>query len=269
MKKIKVKDVFLFLSEWSPVDLAEAWDHVGLQLGSMQAEVKGVLVSLDVTQEVLAEAKRKSCNLLITHHPLALDKLSRLSPQSIPVRLAKIAHKQKVNILSFHTNLDSSEEGLNDLLARRLKLPKPQPLIQSKQVPRSGMGRISTIKAMSYAQFLKHLAKNLSLKNFRYVGDLKKKIRKVAVVTGSGAGYYLEAKKKDAEVLVTGDLKYHTALDALAEKMCIVDIGHFEGEVGMQALVAEKLRSWPSAISGKLKIYESKVQKDPFQFWPA
>lgn len=268
MKKITVKEIHQFLNAWAHPSLAEDWDNIGLQLGSLRAEVEGVLISLDVTEAVLDEAKKKKCNLLITHHPLSFKPPSQLNPKSIPARLAKQARRSKINILSFHTNLDSCEEGLNDLLAKQLKLKQLRPLVRKGNSERAGMGRIGFVQAMSLRQFLKKVSQAMKLKHFRFVGSLQTKVKKIAVVTGSGAGFYLEAKKQGADVLVTGDVKYHTALDALSEKMALIDIGHFAGEIGMTQLVASKLKTWLKQNPRALTVYTSSVQKDPLQYWP-
>ena len=263
MKKITVRDIFNYLNQWAPASLAEEWDPVGLQVGSLKSEVKGVLVSLDVTFDVLKEAKKKKCNLLITHHPL----MGKKEAGSIPARLAQKSKREKINILSFHTNLDSTEEGLNDLLASTLKLKKIKALIPSrdKKRPRAGLGRIGEIPPMSFRKFLSQTSRLLVLKNFRFVGALQKKIRRVAVMTGSGAGFCREALKQKADVLVTGDVTYHTALDALTEGIALVDIGHFAGEIGMMSAVVDRLKT---DFHSSIKIWESRVQSDPFQFWP-
>lgn len=265
MKNLKVQEIFQFLSEWAPLSLAEDWDPVGLQVGSLKSEVKGILVALDVTNAVLQEANKKKCNLLITHHPL----MGQKEKGSIAERLAQKARKQKINILSFHTNLDSTSEGLNDLLAQQLKLKSLKPLLKSrsKKHPLSGIGRIGLIRPMTLKQFLCHVARCTNLKNFRYVGELQQKIKKVAVVTGSGAGYFLEAKKKGADVLVTGDVKYHGALDALSEGVCLIDIGHFESEIGMIDCLLSKLKKASFLKELAIPLYPCRIQRDPLKFW--
>jgi putative NIF3 family GTP cyclohydrolase 1 type 2 len=99
------------------------------------------------------------------------------------------------------------------------------------------------------------------------VGDPKQPVEKVAVVTGSGAEYFREAKQAGADVLVTGDVKYHTALDALSEGIAVVDVGHFTGEIGMVSLVAERLRRWARGKKISLPVHETEAQEDPFHFF--
>src|SRR4030095_14408184 len=216
--KILVKDIHDFLFHFAPKSLAEDWDHVGLQTGSLRGELKGVFVSLDVTEAVLKEAKGRGANLVVTHHPLFFGKRKPRSP------LVLLARRLKIHILSFHTNLDSTREGLNDLLASKLGLKNLRPLVPSKnrKLKAMGLGRVGRIPKTSLKNFSRQVGRALRLKDFRIVGADDSPVRTVAVMTGSGAGYFREAKKAGADVLVTGDAKYHTALDALAEGIALI-----------------------------------------------
>ncbi len=269
-RALSVSDIHDFLSRWAPPSLAEEWDNIGLQVGSMRGPVRAILVSLDVTEEAIWEAVEHKANLMVTHHPLFFKPITELTDRSLVMRLARLAAQTEMNILCFHTNLDSTTEGLNDLLAKRLKLKKVRPLLPSRVplLPQAGLGRVGEIPATRLGVYLKGLAQNLGLKNFRFVGDPRHRIRKVAVMTGSGGAYYPEAKEARADLLITGDVKYHAALEALAEGVAVIDIGHYAGEIGMVPLVAGKLRQWLKRQRKRLPIFETQVASDPFQFYP-
>ncbi|MFO1520187.1 MAG: Nif3-like dinuclear metal center hexameric protein [bacterium] len=268
-RKITVKNVHDFLARFAPPALAEEWDNVGLQIGSLLQEVRGILVSLDVTEPVLEEGERLGANLLVTHHPLFFRSVKRLDDSTLPMRYARLAFEKKINVLSFHTNLDSTEEGLNDRLAKLLRLRKTRPLQASRDSARkkAGLGRVGEISKTSLKKIAQALSSALSLEHFRYVGDPLHPVRTVAVMTGSGGGFFREAKGAGADVLVTGDVKYHDALDAKASGIALIDIGHFASEIGMVRLVAGKLREWARKNKSRVKIFESRVQRDPFSFW--
>jgi dinuclear metal center YbgI/SA1388 family protein len=266
--KIIVRQIDQFLSRFAPPSLAEEWDNVGLQVGNPEDPVTGILVSLDVTEAVLWEAVEHDANLIITHHPLFFQPVNRLDDLQVPTRLARLATQMGINILSFHTNLDSTRQGLNDQLAKVVNLTSIKPLIPSrdKKIPNSGLGRIGKVPKTTLDKFLKLVTKNLHLTNLRYVGDPHHPIICVAVMTGSGGGFFLEAQNAGADVLITGDVKYHHALDALGCGIALIDIGHFAGEIGMVPLVAGKLREYLRRKKAKLKIIETKAQTEPFQF---
>jgi GTP cyclohydrolase I len=266
-KTLLVQDVDNFLSKFAPPKLAEEWDKIGLQVGSLHDPVRGISVSLDVTEAVLWEAVEHDTNLLITHHPLFMRPIVCLDEANPPTQLARLATRMDINILAFHTNLDACREGLNDLLAKNLKLKGLKPLLPSRdpRLGNAGLGRIGHVQKIRLKELLKTIGKKLSLKNLRYVGDLHHPIERIAVMTGSGGGFFHEAKRAGADLLVTGDVKYHHALDALAEGIALIDIGHYAGEIGMVSLIAKKLRPWAKKYS--VKVFETLVSADPFQFW--
>ncbi|MCB1214290.1 MAG: Nif3-like dinuclear metal center hexameric protein [Deltaproteobacteria bacterium] len=266
-KKIKVQEVFDYLNAFAPMDLAETWDSVGLQTGDLNKEVQGILISLDPTEAVLWEAAEKGANTLITHHPLLLKPLKVLDNSSIASRLARLSVLLDLNILSFHTNLDATRGGLNDVLAQKIGLKQTQAMIPNPKNPKVGLGRLGKVPTQSLESLIKKLQKSLKLKNLRYTGDLKQKIHDVGVMTGSGGAYFKEAKEAGAQVLITGDVKYHHALDAQQENIALIDIGHFHGEFPMIKLLADLLKKWAKQKKLKLKIEESLSQQDPFHFF--
>ncbi len=264
-----VQDVCGFLERFAPPSLAEDWDNVGLQLGRPSEKVRGILVSLDVTPAVLQEACAFRANLIVTHHPLLFRAIKKIDDSAPPLRLVREAILQDINILSFHTNLDSTREGLNDFFARRLGLRRTSPLISARdrRYPQAGLGRVGEITQTTLGKWIDEIGKWFGLRNFRYVGNPDQKINRVAVMTGSGGEYFREAKASRAQVLVTGDVKYHSALDALDEGIALIDIGHYASEIGMTTLVAEKLQSWLKSKKCKTPVKVSEMTRDPFLFW--
>ncbi|MFO1463997.1 MAG: Nif3-like dinuclear metal center hexameric protein [bacterium] len=264
-----VRDLYDFLAKLAPPSLAEDWDSVGMQVGSLQDPLQGVMVSLDVTEAALWEAVEHDCNALVTHHPLFFKPLRRLDDRTPVSRCARLAAQMGVNVLSFHTNLDATERGLNDQLAKKLGVKGLKPLLPSRDPrrPRAGLGRIGQVVPTKLEKFLGQVAKSLGLRDLRYVGEEHRVVRRVAVMTGSGGGYFSEAKAAGADVLVTGDVKYHQALDALAEGIALVDIGHFAGEIGMVPWLTQELRRWAKARSNRVKIFAATSGADPFRFW--
>jgi len=103
-----------------PPDLAEDWDNVGLQAGDPGSTVTRVLVSLDPTEEAVAQALRRNCQALLTHHPLILRPLKNITPSDETGRTTLTAIRNNISLIAAHTNLDSAPQGLNDWLAARL-----------------------------------------------------------------------------------------------------------------------------------------------------
>ena len=266
---VPLRDIENFLNRLAPPSLAEDWDSVGLQVGSRAEKIHGIMVALDITEAALWEAVELDCNLLVTHHPLLFKPLKRLDDSTPASRCARLAAQMGMAILSFHTNLDAADGGLNQDLARKLKLRNLRPLLASRdrRHPKAGLGRIGSVAPTSLKAWIPKAATALGLKNLRYVGDPDHRLRRIAVMTGSGGGYFAEAKAAGADLLLTGDVKYHHALDALAEGIALVDVGHFAGEIGMLPLLARELRRWVKRRRGKLRVFESRSGSDPFHFW--
>ncbi len=111
-----------WLEEWAPPLMAEDGDSIGLQVGSRGTEVEKVLVTLEVTPEVIAEAVKEKVQLIVSHHPLIRDPLARLDYDSFPASLAVRLVENRIHFYAAHTNMDAAAGGVNDLLAERLGL---------------------------------------------------------------------------------------------------------------------------------------------------
>ncbi len=129
-----------------------------------------------------------------------------------------------------------------------------------------GLGKIGTLaREMTLEEFAEHVKVTLDVNRVRVVGDLKAKIKKVAVLGGDGNKYFQAAKFKGADVYVTGDLYYHTAHDAMMIGLNIVDPGHNVEKVmkqGVAAVLTEMCRERKLAV----EFIPSKLNTDPFTF---
>ena len=111
-----------WLEEWAPPLLAEDGDNIGLQVGSRDTGIERVLVTLEVTPEVISEAIKAKAQLIVSHHPLIRDPLARLDYESFPASLAVRLVENRIHFYAAHTNMDAATGGVNDLLAERLSL---------------------------------------------------------------------------------------------------------------------------------------------------
>ena len=109
--RTKVKDIAKAIEDFAPLRLKESWDNPGLQVGDPEMEVSAVLLCLDVTEEILQEAKKRDCNMIVSHHPLIFGGLKRLTGATCVERIAADALRSDIAIYSAHTNLDSAFEG--------------------------------------------------------------------------------------------------------------------------------------------------------------
>lgn len=113
----------------APLRLAEGWDNVGLMVGSPEQIVQNVLVAVDLTAAVLAQAEKTGANLIITHHPFIFSPLKSIRTDSAGGSLLARLIKADIAVYSAHTNLDAAVGGVSDVLAGKLGLTDVRPLV--------------------------------------------------------------------------------------------------------------------------------------------
>jgi dinuclear metal center YbgI/SA1388 family protein len=346
-RKMKIKEIVKPLEEFAPLFLQESYDNSGLLLGHPDNKVSKVLITLDITEEIMEESIRKECNLIISHHPLIFSGLKSITGKNATERMAQKAIKNDIGIYALHTNLDNADKGVNEILCDKLGLKNRKILSPKKEMLRklvafcptehaenvqkalfeAGAGnignydncsfntpgtgsfrgsekanpfvgekgklhyeneiRIETIypvfleetilKALfsvhpyeevaydiyrlenksssegagmigeleyetdesDFLNFLKNITKTGCIRHSGLVGQ---KIKKVAVCGGSGSFLIQDAIKADADIFVTGDVKYHDFFEA-ENKIVIADIGHYESEQFAKELIYNVLKN--------------------------
>ncbi|HKK88919.1 MAG TPA: Nif3-like dinuclear metal center hexameric protein [Saprospiraceae bacterium] len=226
-----VKELYDYLDFIAPLRLQMNYDNAGLLTGRPDIEIEGVLVSLDCTEDIIDEAVRKDCNVVVCHHPIIFKGLKQLTGDNYVERTVIKAIKQDVCIMAWHTNLDSVLiNGVNSQIAERLNLQKPQILQPAGEDPEIGSGMIGELpQAMNRKDFFAYLAQKMELKTFKYTKGGPEYFKKVALCGGAGSFLINAAQKADADIYLTGDVKYHEFFDG-EQDLCILDIGHYESE---------------------------------------
>ncbi len=133
IRGMKVKELLKQLNDWAPYSLQESYDNSGLMLGDMEAEISGVMINLDITKEVILEAAEKGANVVLAHHPVIFSGIKKIIKDGSQVNEVVIAAiKQDINLISLHTNLDATSDGVNAKIADKLGLLDPQILVPNK-----------------------------------------------------------------------------------------------------------------------------------------
>lgn len=244
---MKVIDIYNKLDEISPFDLQEKWDNAGLLVGSFEDEVEKVYISIDLDEDLVEKLDNNS--LVITHHPLIFSGIKRVNYDSYTTKLLKQLIKKDICLISMHTNIDKTH--LNKYVLSTIL----------------GFEIINTNEFISYANvnmkfddLLNHVSKKLGLKVTKAVrcNDF---IEKLAIVTGAGMSLISEV---EADCFLTGDIKYHDAMEAKARKISLIDIRHYESERFFNTLLE-------GLLSEYLKINELKAiisaSQNPFEFF--
>lgn len=122
--------IIKLIEDWAPKEIAWEKDNVGLQVGSLQREIKNILLSLDVNERVVDEAIRKKCNLIITHHPLLFKPLTQIDTnKNKQARIIEQLIKKDITLYSAHTNLDFAKDGVSYQLAKKMGIQNPKILL--------------------------------------------------------------------------------------------------------------------------------------------
>lgn len=227
----KIADIISIIESFAPVRLQESYDNAGLQVGDREADVSAVLMCLDVTEEIVAEAVERGCGLIISHHPLLFGGIRQITADSGRGRIVIEAIKAGISIYSAHTNLDRAREGVSWEIARMLGLRQLEVLEKDNADPEVGLGIVGNTDQMPALEFLRKVKDTFHVRCLRYSDNFPRlTVKRVAVCGGAGASLIREAAAAGADVIVTGDVKYHD-FTTWASRILIADIGHYESEI--------------------------------------
>ena len=244
----ELKEIYNYLKELAPLELAEDWDNPGL-LVDCGRPVGRVLTCLDITGPVVREAREKGCDLVVSHHPVIFRPLKALQEGQVPCLLLKAG----ISAICMHTNRDAAPGGVNDTLAQRMGLRDAEPFAE-------GMGRIGWIEEMSAHQLAQETARVLHARV--QWADGGKPIRSLALITGSGGSMLEDAIRAGADALLTGEASHHTALDALAAGVTLVAAGHYATEFPVAQTLAARLKD----RFRDLEVLVSEADRDPYHY---
>ncbi|MRJ06688.1 MAG: Nif3-like dinuclear metal center hexameric protein [Epsilonproteobacteria bacterium] len=209
-----LKDIYRVLDSISPFELQEEWDNSGLQLGNPNKTITKVYLTLDIDEEVVSYAETNS--LIISHHPLIFRNLRRITPEQATGKYIIGLIKKNISLISLHTNIDKTH--LNRYFAEEVLQWKGE---------QKGLVYYATLN-MTLEEIAPLIKSRLGLEMMRVV-PAREFIRRGAVVTGSGMSI-LDLLEEDVDLLLTGDIKYHEAMEAKGRGITLIDIGHYESE---------------------------------------
>ncbi len=220
------------LERFAPLPLQEGYDNSGLQIGLTEVEVSGALLCLDVTEEVVDEAVKKGCNMILSHHPLIFRKLAHISGQTYIERCVIKAIKNDIVIVSMHTNIDSAFGGVNHKIAEKIGLSEVRFIGGEKLVDgiNGGNGVVGRLpESMASEDFVQHLKQVFKADCVQTNGLLDRPIETVAICGGAGSFLLGEALRVKADAFVTGEMSYHDYFGHTKDIQIAV-LGHYQSE---------------------------------------
>lgn len=262
---LKIKEFIEYMEELAPVNLKESYDNVGFLIGDREENIRKVLIALDATLEVIEEAKSKGANLLITHHPLLFKKPSSITKDTLQGRKIIELIKNDINLYSSHTNLDSVKNGMNDTIMNMLGFNSYEIIDKNPIKENSGIGRIGNLeKEKTLGEMCDLVKKALDLKFIKVVGSMDKKIKRVAVINGSGEDFFERARLMGADLVITGDTSYHFVSDYREMGVSIMDIGHFSSEWPLFKHIGRGIEDYLKSKDESIEVFISEKNKEPY-----
>lgn len=153
MSKLTHSDIFKWMEQWAPKQLAYDWDPVGLQVGTYNDVVNNILVTLDVDLRVTLEAIENNVNLIISHHPLLFKAVQSINTDTPQGKLLQKLLAHEITVYAAHTNLDIAQDGVNDALADLLSLQNKRPMAD---VNYESLYKIVVFVPESHAEQVRH-----------------------------------------------------------------------------------------------------------------
>lgn len=265
---IKIKEFASYIESIAPLELQEGYDNSGLSIGDMNDEIKGIMVALDVTMDVIKEAEKKGANLIFSHHPLLFLKPKSITSETLQGKKILELIRNGINVYSAHTNLDSTKDGLNDIILELLGLGKGRIIENKIGHEDSGIGRIVNLnESKTVKEICRDMRLKLQVPFLRVVGDMNKKITSIAVINGSGESYFESARVMGADLIITGDTSYHFVSDYKEMGISIIDIGHFSCEWPLFKKFSEKISVFLRDNGDDIPVYLSEDSKDPYSVY--
>lgn len=239
---MKIQEVLDALEQFAPLPLQESYDNAGLQVGLTGVDVSGALLCLDVTEDVVEEAVRQGCNVIVSHHPLLFRGLKQISDGDYIQWVVRKAILNDVSIIAMHTNLDNAHGGVNHVIAEKLKLKEVEFLADVRTVADNHGGKTPQQQLTGGSGIIGVLPEPIDAERFiHFVKEtfhldccmsnelLERKVSRVAVCGGAGAFLLKNAVAKGADAFITGEMHYHDFF-GMEQKIQLLSIGHYESE---------------------------------------
>ncbi|MFI3278389.1 MAG: Nif3-like dinuclear metal center hexameric protein [Rikenellaceae bacterium] len=258
---MKVRDITNIIEEFAPLRLQQSYDNAGLTVGSYESEVTGVLLAVDVTQEVIDEALRLGVNLIITHHPIIFSPLKRLTSSNYVECCVQRAIQHSINLYASHTNLDGVRGGMSWFLGEKLQLRDMQPLegFVGCDVGFGVVGELET--PMPTLEYIRWVGRELGCSVVRTSDIVSQTCARVAICTGSGGSLMEYASRANVDLYITADLKYNDFMTP-STRFTVVDVGHYESEYCVIDLIFDIL----SKKMINFAIHKSESTRNPIHY---
>ncbi len=258
---LTVKNVVDIVERLAKPEYAYSWDNCGLCVGDKEKNVTRVFIALDVTRETILEAHKNNCEMIISHHPLIFKPVYTVNASTNEGEMLSLLFKYDIALYSAHTSLDAANGGVNDALCQKLELSDVK-LLGEEAI---SCGRIGVLpKKMTGDELLSFVENKLNCKNLLFGGVRGKEFLTIACSSGAGDDFYLDAQKAGADVFLTGEIKYHVALELKRIGLPFIAAGHYSTEVPVIETLGAYLQNRFDVLQCGVTVIKSRVLTDPF-----
>jgi dinuclear metal center YbgI/SA1388 family protein len=248
---------------------SEQWDRSGLLLGNPEQKISKVLLTVDITRELIRDSVAGGYDLVISHHPYLVRQANSVADVPAKAAVLAMASDAGIAIYAAHTNADITETGVCASLAVAIGLEVSTALEPQGQA--AGHGRVGNLtESVSLLDLARRLGKVLpaTATGVRVAGPASMDIRKVAVLAGAGDSFIELAMTAEADVFITSDLRHHPTQEALelagavGQDFALIDISHWAAESLWLKVAAKELASHYPEVTFEV----SDLRTDPWDF---
>lgn len=217
------QSLLIKLGKLYPKKLAlENNDYVGVMVPTRKKEINRIVLCLDFDETIYQEVKDFNTDLIITHHPFIYgNKNLVLNADTKKQKLYNKLLKDNIGLVSYHTNFDAGDNGMNDALSMKLELNN---IYKPSNCSLMRIGELS--KEMEINEFAKYVKSKLNASYATLLDYGKSHIKKVAIIGGGGAGYYHYALEEGADIYLSGDIPHHIRRAIILDKFNYLDLPH-------------------------------------------
>ena len=262
---MNLKQIINIIESVAPLARQEEWDNSGLQIGNGNTEVTRVLLTTDVTLDVVREARQKDCQLVLSHHPLLYRALRSITGKTEQERCVIEAIQNDIAIYSSHTTMDNYLHGVSGRMAEKIGLQGYRILVPQADQPQRdvhtgeptgvaqyGLGVIGSLpEPMTFDSLLKRVKEVFGAEELRYIPPRKTMVQTVALCGGAGSEFMDAAIAQGADVFLSADFKYHAFQPAVGQ-IGVIDLDHWVSEHFTREVFAELLEGSVETIVSEM-----------------
>lgn len=257
------RDIIAALEAVAPLNLQESYDNTGVQVADPSRPCTGVLLCVDLTEDIIREAQQKGCNLIVTHHPLMFRPVKSLQQRNRVEQTLVSAIRAGIDIYSCHTSIDNAPAvSVSHTMARMLGLRNVRTLVPVN-ADGAGSGAVGNLpEPISYSEAVQKIKATFHSPVARCApAPDSSPVSRIALCGGAGADFIPDAIAAGAQLYLTSDCKHNHFLDHVGG-IFLVDIGHFESEECTKQIfyqiISEKFPNFA--------VYKSEIEKNPITY---